>query len=173
MKTNFEVAKKEFSFSLDNARVIHANKFTEASGGWGSLPINSTLYTDVVFRSQESGADWPIRFNNRDLPLYTDQEVMVMSIDQYIIGFIDKQTSKYYYTETDFAYLLDLGFPLFKAVIAGIVLGVLGYFISSEMKYRVLFCIAPLFIAWVSYLAKKWQINREITSKLDDYLRET
>jgi len=38
-------SKKELSVSLHPATVIHANKYTEASGGWSNLPVRSTLYT--------------------------------------------------------------------------------------------------------------------------------
>ncbi len=172
MKTNFEVAKKEFTLFLDNATVIHANKFTETRGGWGSLPVYSSLNVDVVFRSKESGADWPISFKNLDLPLYTNQEVMVISIEQYIIGYIDKQTNKYHYTETDFAYVLDLGFPLYKVWIGSIATGIAVYFITTDSYLKPFLCFIPLFVGWLIYRIKKWTINREITRKIDYYLCE-
>lgn len=172
MKTSFEVEKKEFTLFLDPATVIHANKFTGTSGGWGSLPVHTSLYADIVFRSKESGVDWPVRIKDLDLPLYTNQEVMVISIEQYIIGYIDKQTNKYHYTETDFAYVLDLGFPLYKIWIGGIAAGIAVFLVTTNPDYKFFLCFVPLLIGWLMYRIKKWMINREIIRKLDYYLCE-
>src|SRR4051812_26194866 len=119
MSTTIQIAKKELSVSLHPAKVIHANKYTEASGGWNNLPVSSTLYTDVVFRSKESGRDWPINIKGNELPVYTDQDVIVIGLEDLIIGFVDTQTDHYYYTETDFAGNFQLGARLYKVLLTG------------------------------------------------------
>jgi len=66
MEKTITVSGKDFPVSLHKATVIHADKFTRTSGGWNNLPVTSTLYTDVVFRIDESNEDWPLYIKNID-----------------------------------------------------------------------------------------------------------
>jgi len=56
--------------SLDPATVIHANKFSRAEGAI-SFFVLSTLYTDLVFRLEETNDDIKIYIKNLDLPIYS------------------------------------------------------------------------------------------------------
>lgn len=171
MTTSFDISGKPYQLVLHNATVIHANKYSETSGGWGSLPLRSTLKMEIVFRSKEDGQDWQVKINNEDLPLYTEQEVTVISLENYIIGFIDKQTSKYYYIDNDFASLLELGIALYKVWLAGILIGITAMMLTP-LPYKFIAAFAPFLLCWVIYILKKWRINREFSSKIDAYLSD-
>lgn len=153
--------------------VIHADKYTQTSGGWGNLPVHSNLYTDVVFRNEAAKEDWHLKINNFDLPLYNGQHVMVIRINDIIIGFVDKQTSKYYYTRTDFSKACKLGMPYYWVWVIGISAGLIGFVLTKENAYPLpVVLLIPTAMMWLIYQAQKWIRNNNIRGKIDQYLRE-
>lgn len=126
---------------------------------------------EIVFRNKGDGQDWPVKINNQDLPLYTEQEVMVIGLENHIIGFIAKQTRKYYYTDDDFAALLDLGIALYKVWLAGILIGITAMMLVP-VPYKFIAAFLPFFLYWLVYILKKWRINREFRNKIDAYLSD-
>ena len=168
MNATIQIAKHDLSVSLHPATVIHANKYTETSGGWYHLPVFSTLYTDVVFRSKKNGQDWPIYIKRFDLPIYTNQDVTVIAIDDLIMGYIDNQTEYYYYTDTDFFENFKLGISRYKAWLIGTIASALGYFIFHDREWILSFI--PLITMLAFYHIQKLILNNRTTKALDDYL---
>ena len=130
----------EFPLALEKAKVIHANKFSQAQGGAFNLPVSSTLYTEVVFRLENSGEDIRTYIRNLDLPIYTEQAVTVILSDKRVVGFVDMQTNYYYYTTRDFARQLGFGMPFFWVWVIGIAGAVLVFFMQDRQTTTWLFC---------------------------------
>lgn len=174
MKTTIEISNNTFPVSLESAEVIHADKYTEASGGWGSLPVHSFLYTDVVFRTGTDKKDWHLKINHLDLPIYRGQQVLVICVNNSIIGFIDRQTSKYYYTVTDFAKLLCLGMAYYWVWVIGVLAGLIALVFTwkDEDGFLPLLFFMPIAAMWLIYHAQKWLLNGHIKQQIDQYLRE-
>lgn len=169
-----EISNKTFPISLESAEVIHADKYTEARGGWGSLPVSSFLYTDVVFRAGTGKEDRHLKINNLDVPIYRGQHVLVISVNKSIIGFVDRQTSKYYYTVTDFAQLLHLGMAFYWVWVIGVLTGLLALVFTwkeDDVSLPLLFLL-PIAGMWLIYHAQKWLLNGHIKQQIDQYLRE-
>jgi hypothetical protein len=170
METTIKVFKTELSLSLHNATVIHSDKFSRTVGGWGHWPVWSNVYTDVVFRSQETGDDWPVRVGDYDLPLYQQQEVAVICVRNIIIGYIDKKTNQYYYTTRNFAGALGLGLNGWWVLLAGIVAGLLVYMLVDNEQYAP-FLFLPILVFYLVYRIQRWVINYRTTKAIDNYLR--
>lgn len=174
MKTTIEISNHAFPVSLESAEVIHADKYTEASGGWGSLPVRSFLYTDVVFRTGTGKEDWHLKISHLDLPVYRGQNVLVICINNSIIGFIDRQTSKYYYTVTDFVPLLRLGMAYYWVWVIGVLTGLAALVFTwqeEDISLPLVFLL-PIAGMWLIYHAQKWLLNGHIKQQIDEYLRE-
>lgn len=171
METTIRISKQEILIALHNATVIHANKYTDVRGGFYHSPVNSTLYTDVVFRSKTNIEDWPIYIRSLDLPIYTGQEVMVISADNIIVGYVDKQTGHYYYTTTDLANKLGLGMWYYLVWLIGIVAGIILFFVDQN-KTQPLVWFSPLAITWIFYRVQKWVIHRRVKKTIDGFLRD-
>jgi hypothetical protein len=60
METTLHVFKYSLPLTIYDAVVLHANKFLRTSGGAFNLPVETTLYYNVVFRIKELGEDFPL-----------------------------------------------------------------------------------------------------------------
>jgi hypothetical protein len=173
IRTTLLFNNEELEFTLHNATVIHADKYTETSGGWGNAPVRSRLYTDLVFRSSDTNEDWPLTVNGRNLSVYNGQKVMVMGLQGSIIGYVDKQSNKYYYTRNEFSSFVKTGMPAYYIWIIGLIGGLLVYlFTPEESDALFLLVLLPLGLAWLIYIIQKQMISNRIMQLIDTYLRE-
>jgi len=173
IRTTLLFNDEELEFTLHNATVIHADKYSETTGGWGNAPVRSHLYTDLVFRSSDTNEDWPMTVNERNLPVYNGQKVMVMGLQGRIIGYVDKQSNKYYYTRDEFSSFVKAGMPVYYIWIIGIIGGLVAFiFTSEESDIRFLNALLPLGITWLIYIVQKQMISNRIMQLIDTYLRE-
>lgn len=165
--------EEELEFTLHNATVIHTDKYSETTGGWGSAPVRSHLYTDLVFRSSDTNEDWPMTVNGRNLAVYNGQKVMVMGLQGSIIGYVDKQSNKYYYTRDEFSSFVKAGMPAYYIWIIGIIGGLAVFtFTPEESDIRFLYALLPLGVTCLIYFIQKQMISNRIMQLIDTYLRE-
>ncbi|MEO8174080.1 MAG: hypothetical protein ABI581_13390 [Sediminibacterium sp.] len=169
MGTTIQIAKHNLSVSLHPAMVIHADKYTEARGGWGNLPVSSILHTDLVFRSKQENVDWPIHLTGYDMPVYNNQDVIVIAVDDAIIGFVDTQTDLYYYTDTNFSRNFNIGMRRYKAWLIGFIGSVIAYFLIAD-PINIILCIIPLVLMLIFYHVQKAIWNSRIKNALDGFL---
>lgn len=177
MQTHITFGKKQFLLELKNASVIHADKYSEARGGWGNLPVWSTLYTDLVMNSSDDGISWQTTIRNRNLPVYQGQNVSVLLLEQQVIGFIDQGTNKYYYTRTDFNSFLPIGWPLKHFWITGLfflLIAIVNCFMGKN--YNPDFVVIPFFgiaATLLVYHLQKWIVNKRFMRAVDHYLQDS
>jgi hypothetical protein len=168
MDTVLKCLNVEIPLSLHRARVVHANKYSEAHGGAFDFPVSSTLYTDVVFRLNENNEDFKTYIQNLDLPIYTDQDVTVICSGKSVLGFIDMQTNYYYYTVNNLSRTLGLGFPFLWVWIITILGGIAIYFANIELSF--LWLILFFLSVYLVYLIQRWYLNRRIRTAIDAVL---
>jgi hypothetical protein len=169
MDTVIKCLNVEIPLLLHRARVVHANKYTEAHGGAFDLPVSSTLYTDVVFRLYENDEDYKAYIEKLDLPIYNNQEVTIICCDKTVIGYIDMQTNYYYYTVTNFSRLFGLGLSSLWVWIITILGGIAIYATTSD---RMLLLSFTLFIiVYGLYFFQRWYINRRVRQAIDAVLK--
>lgn len=173
IRTTLLFNEEELEFTLHNATVIHADKYSETSGGWGNAPVRSHLYTDLVFRSSDTNEDWPVTIDGRNLSVYNGQKVMVMGLQGRIIGYVDKQSKKYYYTRDEFSSFVKARMPVYYIWIIGII-GAMAVFIftTEESDVRLLYALIPFGVAWLTAIIQKQVISNRIMQLIDTYLRE-
>jgi hypothetical protein len=166
---SIQISKRNLSVSLYPATVIHANKYTDTYGGSFDLPVRTTLHNDVVFRSKQTNEDWPVHIRNRDLPIYNDQDVIVIAVEETIIGYIDCQTNLYYYTSTNFLHNFDLGIRSHKIWITGAIATTASFFIFPDEQ--TILCILPLLATYFFYTIHKTLINYRAEKAMDNFLK--
>lgn len=167
MEKVIKVSGKELAVSLHKATVIHSDKFTRTSGGWNNLPVRSTLYTDVVFRTDETNEDWPLYIRNIDLVIYKEQRVQVIVVNDAIVGFVDEKTGHYYYTTSQFSNLLKLGIPYYYYIIAGIA-GAVILWLAYLNNFG--WSLIPLFLALIAYQIQKLILSSRARKAIDSFL---
>ena len=92
----FSSYKADMTVSYLSAKVVHSNKYNQNSGFYFLHLFFSNLLHDVVFRT-DNGDEYPMTLKNMNLPIYQEQSVTLITIDEIIIGFIDNATNNYYY----------------------------------------------------------------------------
>jgi hypothetical protein len=152
--------------TLTRATVLHANKYTETRGGY-SFPIWSILYTDIVFRLEDTQEDIPYYSKGIDLKLYTSQEILLVRSGEMIVAYVDLKTKKYYYITNNFPKKLRKGIPFYLVWLLGIPSGILIIMLSRNTT---LWAFAPIFILWVAYLVSIVDINRRARREIDEFL---
>lgn len=162
------VAKRNLSVSLHPATVIHADKYTDTRGGAFDLPVRTTLHNEVVFRSKQTHEDWPIHISGRNLPIYSNQDVIVIAVEEKIMGYVDSQTGKYYYTSTNFFGNFDLGISLYKIWLVGIITAIACFFLLPD-GWKAL-CLVPLVITFGFYRIHKTIVNQSALKAMNDFL---
>ena len=167
MDTVLKCFNVEIPLSLHKARVIHANKYSEAHGGAFDFPVSSTLYTDVVFRLNENNEDYKTYIQKLDLPIYTDQDVTVICSGKRVLGYIDMQTKYYYYTVNHLSKALGLGLPSLWAWVIAILGGITIYITNKEGIFLSIIFIISVYLV---YLIQRWYVNRRIRKAIDAVL---
>ena len=158
----------ELTLVLRRARVIHANKYSETSGGIFNSPVYSTLYTDVVFRLHDTNEDYKVYISGLDLPLYTEQEVTLVCVDRAVVAFIDSQTKYYYYTSDDYSRLLGFGVSYWWLV-ATLVLVVVSFSLVNDRQVSTwLLLIVP--VLYVFIRVHRWILNQRIKKAITAFL---
>jgi hypothetical protein len=164
MHRTIKILNTDFQLALYNATVIHANKYTEAQGGMFNLPVVSTLHIDVVFRLEDK-QDLKIYIKNIDVPVYTNQEVHLICINETVIGFIEVQTNHYYYTTKDLTKLTGNHIPYLWVWVVALLGLMVVYFITGE--YITLWSFLPFIAAQCFYSLHKWLTNYRIKKAID------
>jgi hypothetical protein len=162
--------KPEISFSLHKATVIHANKYSTAHDGGLNLPIWSNLHLEIVFRLVQSLEDLRIYVKNLNLPIYTGQEVSIVSVGNNVVAYVDMTTKNYYYTSRNYAGKLGLGIAFYWALIVGVVGGFLVYYFQRDQPTVQIFI--PLIVAWLLYTIQKWIYHFRFKKQLDRFLTQ-
>ncbi|RYG48898.1 MAG: hypothetical protein EOO01_13025 [Chitinophagaceae bacterium] len=165
MENTTIISGKEIDFNLHPGAVIHANKYAEASGGWGSLPVQSTLNTEVVVRLT-NGEDIRLYIRHLDLPVYNGQEVSLLAANGSVVALVDLKTRRYYYTTHNFQKKLGMDLPAIWVWIIGIALGAVIYLINNNGATWV---IAPLLV-WIPVLVNRWMFNSKMRKQITSYL---
>jgi hypothetical protein len=168
MDTVLKCLNFEIPLSLHRARVVHANKYSEAFGGAFDFPVSSTLYTDVVFRLHENNEDYKTYIRNLDLPIYTDQDVTIICSGKRVLGYIDMQTNYYYYTVNNFSRELGLRLPSLWVWIVAVLAGIAIYFTSNDEGF--LWLLLLLIAVYFFHLMRRWYVNHRIRRAIDAVL---
>jgi hypothetical protein len=161
LKETIRLKNSDVTLTVDQATVIHANKYSKADGAVSHLVI-STLHTELVFRISGTGEDLRTDTKHIDLPVYTGQEVLLIRVANIIVAYVDRKSNHYHYLSNDIGRKLGLGIPfywLWPIGIAGVVLAIL-------MKELIL-AFAPLAMAWLFFLLQRLYYNLVIKKEID------
>lgn len=99
------------------ATVIHSNKYNQNSGFYIFHFFFSRFYHDLVFKLVPSGEKLSTTLSNVNVPLYVDQDVRLIAIDDEVIGYIDGGTNNYYYITNNLKNVLGKGFRISWGVV--------------------------------------------------------
>lgn len=166
MGNTINLSGSEINFTLHAGMVIHVNKYSEARGGWGNLPVHSVLNTEVVVRLAASNDDISLHIEKLDIPVYNNQEVSLLSANGSVIGLVDLKTNKYYYTTGNFYTKLGMRIPAYWVWLIGIASAVITYLINPTGYSWI---IMP-FVVWIPVLIAQFRFNRKMQAAIRGFL---
>ena len=156
-------------FDHYHASVLHTDKIAKVSGGWGHLPVNTTVDTEAVFRL-DNGTDLAITLYDRQARLYPGQEVTLIAANGRVLAFVDRSASFYQFSVNDPSRVLNIGLPFWICLLAGIAAGLAVYWSNPEGDGTgVLFAILlPVLFYILQRLFFNWRIRKQVHAYITD-----
>ena len=163
-----KVLNRNLDIQLSPATIVKVNSNEKTSEpAHALLPVNfKRSQTDILFQLKDSDKTLPLSVNDLQLPLYNEQEVDIISANQFIIGFVDIKSEEYYYLTNDFCKAAGLRFLETFTWFAGIVASIMILRMTKSM-YAPVYTITLLTLTWALNIIMKEVFNRKIESAID------
>lgn len=157
----------DIQLTYTNATVIHSNKYNQNNGFYVWHLFSQNLLHDVVFKLETTGEEFPVTLKNMNLPLYQNQLVSLIAVDDTVIGFIDSNSRKYYYLTNNLQKALGKAGYL-PWIFWGSIALILGIFYFLDPGYtqnlRALFLIPPL--VWLYQMMSNHRFEKKIDNMI-------
>ncbi len=158
---------EDLRFDHYDASVLHTDKIAKVSGGWGNLPVHTTVDTEAVFRLQ-NGTDLALTLYDRQARLYPGQEVLLIAANGKVMAYVDRKASFYQYTLNDPARTLGIGLPFWICLLTGIAGAVIMYQVKGADDGMAV--VLPVFISVAVYLLQRLFFNWQIRKRVHAYI---
>ena len=168
MNQSLMIGKHDLAIHYTPARIIHSNKYNQNSGFYLSHFFFSNLLQDLVFELDQTGKKHQITLKNITLPAYQGQEVLLIVVNDLVLGYIDNESNKYYYLTDDLSGALGLGIGWKWFIIGGLAAGAGLFFLLPEDIRHLFFYF--LLIVPVLYKMYREVFSRYVEKKLDSII---
>ena len=166
-----KVLNRNLDIQLSPATILQVNSNTKPeASNHKLLPATKKLNTDIVFQLKDSDKTLPLSVTDLQLPLYNEQEVDIISANQFIIGFVDVKNEEYYYLTNDFCKAAGMQFFETLTWFAGIMASIIILRMTASM-YAPVYAITMLTLTWTLNIIIKEVFNREIENAIDEHMR--
>ncbi len=166
--SQMKVLNRNLDIQLSPATILKVNNYSKVDGVHNKLSP-STLkksQTEIVFQLKDSDKTLPLSVHNLQLPLYNEQEVDIISANEFIIGFVDIKKEEYYYLTNDFYKAAGMKFFDMLTWFAGI-MGTIVILSIVKNMYAPVYAITMLTLTWTLNIILKEVFNRKIESSID------
>ena len=134
------------------------------------FPLNmDAMYNDVVFQLHDANNTLPLEIKNVHLPLYNNQVVDIISVNRFIVGYVDVKNEEYYYITNDFCKVIGLKFWRLFIWMAGI-LAVFITFTFTKNNYATTVSCILLIATWCMHIIIASALNRKIEHAIDQFM---
>lgn len=161
---------KKPALSFNHAIVLHSNKYNDNNGWFISPLFFSNLLQDVVFQFTGSSEKYTATLQNIQVPLYTQQEVTLISSEGNIFAYLDKATNNYYYLTEDFQSIFHLGIKIHWVGLIAMVFAI-SFLLSAIGEVGIIYVGYVWLILPIAWIYKR-VYNGYLESTLDKYLKE-
>ena len=111
-----KVAGKTINVELFPATVLQVDQSasTNILTDTAFFPLKSNApHTYITFQLKENDTTLPLDVPDAQLPMYKEQEVDIISLNQSVVGFVDIKSREYYYITNDFCSALHFSIHYF------------------------------------------------------------
>jgi hypothetical protein len=167
-----KVLNRNLDIQLSPATILRVNNNIKHEAQTHKLlpAVSKKLQTDIVFQLKDSDKTLPLSVHDMELPLYHEQEVDIISANQFIIGFVDVKSEEYYYLTNDFCKAAGMQFFETLTWFAGIIASIMVLRMVGSM-YAPVYAITILTLTWAINIITKEVFNRKIESAIDEHMQ--
>ncbi len=167
-----KVLNRNLDIQLSPATILKVNNYEKLNHSEHKLlPVNAKgSKTDIVFQLKDSDKTLPLSVHDLQLPLYNEQEVDIISANQFIIGFVDVKNEEYYYLTNDFCKAAGLKFFETLTWFTGIMASIIILRMADSM-YAPVYAITLLTLTWTINIIMKEVFNRKIENAIDESMQ--
>jgi hypothetical protein len=167
-----KVLDKNVDIELYPATVLQIDKYARTGLFTDNrfFPLNmNTMYNDVVFQLQDTGKTLPLEIKDVQLPLYNKQAVDIISVNKYIIGYVDVKNEEYYYITDDFCKVIGFRFLGLLVWMAGLLVAFIT-FTFAKNNYAAMFSCILIIVTWCMHIIIASTLNRKIERSIDKFM---
>ena len=162
MNNSIEINNQTYTIGYYPATITHSDKYSERNPFAPSSYFNYTPKHDIAFKTTRTGEEHFFTVDFSRIRAMVGQEVSLIVLDKYVIGYVNNSTNDYYYLTNQFAQTLKLGIHwkwfLLVEILIAISVFLLKIIHQSYLLYSI-FAIPILYVAGMrifnSYLEKK------------------
>ena len=155
---------KNFDIQYFYAAVIHANKYNENNGIYLFHFFFSTLLQDIAFKMEDDGEEYHCTVKNLNLPIYTGQQIKLISVNTVAVAYIDKRNNEFYYLSKNLQRDLNVGLKInWTSIIVSTFLALLisSFFFQLNVFYSYFALLIP-FSFWIYQFIMNFLVERKI-----------
>jgi len=147
-----------------DATEIHSEKYNSNNGFYAAHFFYTNTMHDLVFKITDTEEEYPFTLEGLNLVLHKDQSISLISVDDKLIGYIDKKTKKYYYLTKNFTNYFGLGLKLnWQTILVFIFILIIAVYNSEVTNGMSFFIIAGLMILyWVYHSIANYILERKM-----------
>ena len=168
MSNSIEINNQTYTIGYYPATISHSDKYSERNPFAPSSYFNYTPKHDIAFKTTRTGEEHFFTVDFSRIRATIGQEVSLIVLDKYVIGFVNNSTNDYYYLTNKFAQILQLGIH-WKWIILVEVLLILGLFFDSFQTQSYL--LYSIFALPILYVAIMRIYNFYLEKKIDKVVR--
>lgn len=165
MNNSIEINNQTYTIGYYPATITHSDKYRERNPFASSSYFNYTPKHDIAFKTTRTDEEYFFTVSYSRIRAIIGQEVSLIILDKYVIGYINNSSNDYYYLTKNFAQILKLGIYWGWIVLIEILLA-LGLFFNSA--YTQSYIAYAIFAIPILYIAGMRFFNYYIEKKIDE-----
>ena len=138
MNNSIKINDQTYTIGYYPATITHSDKYSERNPFAPSNYFNYTPKHDVAFKTTRTGEEYFFTVNFSSIRATVGQQVSLIVLDKYIIGYVNDSTNDYYYLTNQFVHILGLGID-WKWILFVEILIVTALFLDQDYLQTYLF----------------------------------
>ena len=168
MNNSIEINNQIYNIDYCPATIIHSDRYSERNPFASSNYFNYTPKHDIAFKTTRTGEEHFFTVNYSRIRAIIGQEVSLIVLDKYVIGYVNNSTNDYYYLTNQFAQTLKLGIHWKWFLLIEILL-VISVFLLKIIHHSYL--LYSIFAIPILYVSGMRIFNLYLEKKIDEVVR--
>ncbi len=170
MNNSIKINNQTYTIGYYPATITHSDKYSERNPFATSSYFNYTPKHDIAFKTTRTGEEYFFTVSYSRIRAIIGQEVSLIVLDKYVIGFVNNSTNEYYFLTNQFAQILGLAIDWKWILLIEILLGI-GVFLSQD--YLQTYLVLSFLVIPITYWIVMKFFNVYLERKIDEVIRKS